>query len=183
MMASAALILVRHGRPEIDPSLPPPKWNLHPEGRIAVGALAEALAPFAPNGIVSSAEPKALQTAEIIAGRTELEVEVDPDLGEHRRPSFAFGAEEEFFARMSAIFAHPSMAAPGDERADQARDRLVATLARHTARPLVAVTHGTVLSLVLARGLGLDAHDLWRSLRTPEAFVLGSDGRLIARLG
>lgn len=182
-MASAALILVRHGRPEIDPNVPPPKWNLHPDGRIAVGALAEALAQFSPSAIISSAEPKAMQTAEIIAGRSALAVEVDPDLCEQKRPSFAFSAEDEFRARMSAIFAHPGMSAPGDESADQARDRLAATLACQTARPLVAVTHGTVLSLVLAQRLGLDAHDLWRSLRTPDAFVLGSDGGLITRLG
>ena len=46
----AALILVRHGRPVIDPDTPPTTWPLCPEGREAVERLAEQLAAFAPSG-------------------------------------------------------------------------------------------------------------------------------------
>jgi len=46
----------------------------------------------------------------------------------------------------------------------------------------VAVTHGTVLSLYVARLLGLDAHDLWRNLRTPDTFVFDAQGALLERL-
>jgi len=44
------------------------------------------------------------------------------------------------------------------------------------------VRHGAVLSLWLARRLGLDAADLWSSLRLPEAFLLSHDGGLIGRI-
>lgn len=181
-MATPALILVRHGQPAIDPDKPPPEWDLCLNGRGAVAALAAALAPIAPVTLVASLEPKALQTAEIIAGSLGLEVRTDADFGEHRRPSFKFGGDAEFQTRMGAIFAHPNDAVSGDETAEQARKRLATALARYPVRPLVAVTHGTVLSIYLARLLGRDAYELWRSLRTPDAFVLDQDGGLIKRL-
>ena len=68
-MAGAALILVRHGRPAIDPDTAPTTWPLSPDGREAVARLAERIAEFAPTGLVASPEPKALQTAEILAAR------------------------------------------------------------------------------------------------------------------
>ena len=70
----------------------------------------------------------------------------------------------------------------GGESVEQACERLAKAIAEHPARPLVAVTHGTVLSHDVARSLGLDAHDLWRSLHTPDAFVLDAEGGLIARI-
>src|SRR3989344_5017765 len=74
-MTTASLILVRHGRPVINPDIPPPQWGLCPEGRDAVAALAEKLVAFAPKAAISSPEPKALQTAEIIGQRLSLAVE------------------------------------------------------------------------------------------------------------
>ena len=181
-MTQASLILVRHGRPVIDPEIPPPQWGLCPEGREAVAALAETLRPFGAMAAISSPEPMALQTAEIIGQRLGLAVEVEHGLHEHKRQHRSFGTEEEFRQRIAQVFAEPRIQAPGGESAEQACERLTAALARHTIRPLVAVTHGTVLSLYVARLLGLDAHDLWRNLRTPDAFVLAADGTLIARL-
>ena len=61
-------------------------------------------------------------------------------------------------------------------------ERFVGALAKHQGAPLVAVTHGTVLSVYLAERLGCDAHDLWRSLHMPDAFVLDTDGGLIERI-
>jgi len=181
-VADAALILVRHGRPVIDPDTPPTQWTLCLEGREAVAALAEKLTPFGAKAAISSPEPKALQTAEIIAARLGLTVEVDPGLHEHKRQHLSFGTEEDFRERIAQVFANPHVPAPGGESAQQACERLAATLARHPVRPLVAVTHGTVLSLYVAKLLGLDAHDLWRNLRTPDAFVFDADGALIERL-
>ena len=63
-----------------------------------------------------------------------------------------------------------------------ARARFSATLARHSARPLLVASHGTILSLYLAPVLGLDPYELWKSLSLPEAFVLDGDGRLLKRI-
>ncbi len=181
-MSAPALILVRHGRPAIDPDTPPTTWRLCPDGREAVARLAAQLVRYAPNAIASSPEPKALETAEIIAQALGLAVEVDSSLHEHKRPALAFGTEEAFRARIAQVFAEPTKTIAGGESVEQACERLAKALADHPARPLVAVTHGTVLSHYVARRLGLDALDLWRSLHTPDAFVLGADGALITRL-
>jgi broad specificity phosphatase PhoE len=181
-MAQAALILVRHARPRIDADIPPSRWELCPDGRIAAAALASRLAPFAPACVVSSTERKAEETARILAEDLKLPLEFDAGLGEHKRPSVSFGTEEEFQARIAEIFAHPQTPSPGGESAEEACERLAAALARHKARPLIAVTHGTVLSLYVARLLGLDAHDLWRNLHTPDAFVFDAADGLIERV-
>jgi 2,3-bisphosphoglycerate-dependent phosphoglycerate mutase len=181
-MSDPALILVRHGRPVIDPDSPPTTWPLCPEGREAVARLAGQLSAYAPAAVVSSPEPKALETAEIIAQALGLKVVADDGLHEHKRPALAFGTEEAFRARIAQVFSDPAKPVAGGESVAQACDRLSSALAGHPTRPLVAVTHGTVLSEYLGRHLGIDAHDLWRSLHTPDAFVLGADGALITRL-
>lgn len=181
-MSAPALILVRHGRPAIDPDAPPTTWPLCPEGREAVTRLAEKLMAYEPAAVISSPEPKALETAEIIAGRLRLKVKTDEGLHEHKRPALAFGTEEAFRARIAQVFADPTKPVAGGESVTQACDRLSRCLDAHAVRPLVAVTHGTVLSEFLGRQLRVNAHDLWRSLHTPDAFVLDADGALITRL-
>lgn len=182
-MGEPALILVRHGRPAIDPDAAPTTWPLCPDGREAVARLAGRITAFAPTAIVSSPEPKALETAQIIAEALGLAVQVDAGLHEHKRPALAFGSEEAFRERIAQVFADPAKPVPGGESVDQACARFAAALAAHPGRPLVAVTHGTVLSHYVASKLGLDPHDLWRSLHMPDAFVLDGDGALVTRLG
>ena len=181
-MSAPALILVRHGRPAIDPDTPPNTWPLCPEGAETCTKLAERIVAYKPTAVVSSPEPKAQQTAEILAAKLGLTVELDPGLHEHKRQHLSFGTEEEFRARIAKVFADPKTPLPGGESAHQAAERLAKALASHHGAPLLAVTHGTVLSYYLAERLGLDAHDLWRSLHMPDAFVLDSDGKLLERL-
>jgi len=181
-MTGAALILVRHGRPAIDPDTPSTTWPLCPEGRDAVEALAERIAPYRPVAIATSPEPKARETADILAVRMGLTVDVDPGLHEHKRRHLSFGTEADFRNKIARIFASPDQPVGGIETAEEACARLAGALAQHKGRPLVAVTHGTVMSLYVAKLLGLDAHDLWRNLHTPDAFVLDAQGGLIERV-
>lgn len=181
-MSAPALILVRHGRPAIDPDTPPNTWPLCPEGAENCNKLAERIVAYKPTAVVSSPEPKAQQTAEILAAKLGLNVEVDAGLHEHKRQHMSFGSEAEFRARIAKVFADPKTPSPGGESAHEAAQRLAKALANHEGAPLLAVTHGTVLSYYLAERLGLDAHDLWRSLHMPDAFVLDTDGKLLERL-
>lgn len=181
-MAEAALILVRHGRPAIDPATPSTTWSLCPEGRDGCEKLAERILAYAPTAVVSSPEPKALETAQILAARAGLDVEVDAGLHEHKRQHLSFGTEAEFRQRIAAVFEKPADPVGGVETAHEAAERLGAALARHKGAPLLAVTHGTVLSVYLGEKLDCDAHDLWRSLHMPDAFVLDTDGKLIERI-
>jgi broad specificity phosphatase PhoE len=181
-MSSAALILVRHAAPEIAPGVPPRQWRLSEAGRAGAAALAEQIAPYRPAASIASPEPKALETARILARRLELAVEVDPDLAEHRRPELPFVSRDEFEARMRSLFARPAAPFFGGESADQARARFTAAIGRHAARPLLVGTHATVLSLYVAERAGMDPFELWRGLALPEAVVLGADGGVVARL-
>lgn len=181
-MTQASLILVRHGRPAIDPDTPPTTWPLCPEGRAAVEALAEKLAAFRPVALATSPEPKARETADILAARLGLNVDVDPGLHEHKRRHLSFGTEADFREKIARIFASPNQPVGGIETADEACERLAGALARHKGRPLVAVTHGTALSLYAGKLLDVDAHDLWRSLHMPDAFVFDAQGGLVERI-
>ena len=181
-VSDAALILVRHAAPTVDETTPPPTWRLSAAGREAALALAERLAPFAPAAALASPEPKALETAQIIAGRLGLEVTPDRGFAEHHRPALPFGSREAFGARMASVFAHPGQPFFGGESADAAHHRFTAALDRHPMRPLLVASHGTVLTLYLSRRLALDPFALWKSLALPEAFVLDADGRLLVRL-
>jgi broad specificity phosphatase PhoE len=182
-MGEPALILVRHGRPKIDLDAPPTTWTLCHEGQVGCAQLAEQIVAFKPTAVVSSPEPKALETAQILAHRLGLEVVVDEGFHEHKRPAASFGSEQEFRDSIAKVFKPPVATADDSESAQQASQRLAETLAKYKGQPLLVVTHGTVLSLYLADRLGVDAHDLWRSLHMPDAFVLDDQGALVTRLG
>ena len=78
------LILVKHGAPRLEPGTPPSQWTLAPEGRDQAERIAGKLADFSPSAVVSSLEPKAIETAAVIAGAFGLVAELDAGLGEQR---------------------------------------------------------------------------------------------------
>lgn len=83
---SVDLVLVRHAMPKIEPGAPAPSWRLGRAGRAAAAALGQ----FVPAGyLVSSDEPKALETAELVAAHSEPcnDVVVDRRLREVDRPN------------------------------------------------------------------------------------------------
>ena len=174
-------ILVRHAAPNIIEDVPPVRWTLSEEGRRAAATLADRLAEYQPAAVVSSPEPKAFETASILAKRLRRAVTKDESFVEHRRPGLRFGTREEFEANIRAIFERPSERLFGGESADEAFKRFEDALSRHTARPLIVATHGTVLTLFVSRKTGLDPFELWSSMKLPEAFVLDEKLRLMAR--
>lgn len=177
---TASLILVRHAAPKIDSAVSSTLWTLSDEGRAAAARLAEPLAAFAPAAVVSSPEPKAVETSNILAEHLNLTPTCDEGFVEHRRPGLGF--VQRFEDAIRRIFEHPSERLFGGETATEACQRFEDALARHGARPLVVVTHGTVLSLFVGRKAGLDPFALWSSLKLPEAFILDSRMQLTARI-
>ena len=63
------LILVKHAQPVMVPGLPAARWALGEAGRAACAPLARALAPWRPEALLASEEPKAAQTARLTAER------------------------------------------------------------------------------------------------------------------
>ncbi|TRO49026.1 histidine phosphatase family protein, partial [Candidatus Bathyarchaeota archaeon] len=61
------LILVKHSLPEMVSTVPAKEWRLSQSGQVRCSALAEKLESFSPDVIISSTEPKAIETAQIVA--------------------------------------------------------------------------------------------------------------------
>lgn len=183
---SPNLIFVKHSLPEIVPGLPAAEWHLSEEGRRRCAPLARVLAGLNPDGLVSSQEPKALETARLAARHLGLPVCSFPDLHEHTRRSTDFTTPDVFQQQVSALFREPGRLVFGEETADQAHARFAAAVTTALAEsgfgnPAI-VTHGTVISLFVSRITGQDPFPLWRSLGLPAIVSLSLDTQKIERI-
>jgi len=171
------LVLVRHSLPEMVAGVPASQWQLSEEGRRRCETLGKRLAAYSLAVIVSSREPKAVETGQIVAHLLGLPFEAADDLHEHEREIVkSIGSREEFQARVASFFEHPSELVFGHETADQAHARFAAAVARvlelHPHGNPAIVAHGTVMTLFIARANGLDPVTFWKSLDLPAFAVL-----------
>lgn len=168
---SRRLVLVRHSVPEVVHGVPAHRWTLSGEGRACAAALAERLTAYRPACVASSVEPKAIATAEIIAHRLTVPVEVVAGLHEHERSRTPFMDRDHFEAAVARFFAAPEELILGDETAAQARQRFTRAvnevIARQAAGDILIVTHGTVMTLFIAAASGVDPFPFWRELGMP----------------
>jgi 2,3-bisphosphoglycerate-dependent phosphoglycerate mutase len=144
------VILVRHAMPEVVPGVPPHEWELGDEGRAAARDLAARLEP---GRIVTSDEPKAVQTAEEIARGAQIVL--DARLREVARPTawrpdyrdrarrYVGGEALEGWERHADVIARVTAAARGD----------------------IVVTHGLAMTLYLGESV-----EFWAELRFPDAW-------------
>ncbi|KFC68791.1 phosphoglycerate mutase [Devosia sp. LC5] len=177
------LILIRHSAPLIDPAVPARDWMLSTEGQAASVTLAERLANHGIGAVISSDEPKACQTAEAIAATLQLPLEVDRDLREHERANVGFLPRLEFEAGIARFFAHPGELVFGEETADQVFLRFSAAVERSMGQnrgTIALLTHGTALTLYLARTTGIAPLPFWRALTLPMAIAV--EGRALTVL-
>lgn len=182
------LFLVRHAKPRIDPARHHSEWELDPAGEPQLKKLAMLPHWSEAYRIVSSKEPKALRTAEYIAGLHRLPPpETLADLGELHKGSFVANHDE----AMAALFRHPDKpVGEGWETASAALARFsgaIAALVQDArGRDLIVVSHGTVLSLYLSHLQGRDQVDMadWARIRFPDYCVVEtSTMRLVQPFG
>jgi broad specificity phosphatase PhoE len=170
------LILIKHSQPAIASDRPAAEWALSDAGRQRCGPLADALAVYAPGVIVSSEEPKAMETAALVAARLGVPHATAPGLHEHARRSAPYTTSAEFGASAAALFARPGELVFGEETADEAHSRFsaatAAVMAQHPGQTVAIVAHGTVISLFAGRAAGLDPFTLWQRLGLPSFVVL-----------
>jgi 2,3-bisphosphoglycerate-dependent phosphoglycerate mutase len=171
------LILVKHSLPTIVPERPRREWQLSEEGRLRSGRLAEHLRPYGPDHIATSPEIKARETATILAHALGgLPIDTVDDLREHDDGDVPFQTEEAFRETVRDFFRRPSEPVFGPESADATNARFSGAILGlpepRDGQSVVAVAHGRVISLFVARRAGLDAYELWRRLGLPSMVVL-----------
>ncbi len=171
------LTLVKHSLPIADPNVPPSLWELSDEGRRRCAPLADLIEHFEPTVIHASVEPKATETAKIVAQRLGVKFSVREGLEEHHRDDAPFFRDpSEFDDAVSRLFGGPDDLVYGSETANQALSRferaLMPIIDSNPNSNIVVVSHGTVISLYLARHCGIDPLGVWRSLGLPSYAVL-----------
>jgi broad specificity phosphatase PhoE len=166
--------------PELVPGVAARHWQLAAEGerqaRELARTLREQLEPH-PFRLLSSPEPKATRTAQIVAAELGVAVTVQAGLEELDRPVLPLWSPDEHAARNAPIFADPARRVLGDESGAQALARFEQALFAAVAetpdeRDVVAVTHGTVIALFVAAHAGGDGFRLWQRLRCSSFVVL-----------
>ncbi len=147
--------------------MPSEEWRLSEEGRRRCGPLAERLARYEPRVLLASSEPKARETAELVAPALGLEVQLSDGLRETARRTVGWLAPDDLDRGIRELFERPGEVVFGEESAAAALARFEAAVAG-LPEPSVVVTHGTVLSLYAAPRIGRNAYELWGSLELPD---------------
>ena len=170
------LILIKHAPPDVVPDVAPEKWALSDRGRALCTPLADAVRPHAPAVVVSSTEPKAAETGELLASSLGVPFESAPGLHEHDRSNVPHMPSREFISAIELFFRRPGELLLGRETADEAearfREAVTRVLAVHPAGNVAVVSHGTVIALMVAKAAGQSAFRLWRELGLPSFVVL-----------
>lgn len=170
------LILVKHSMPEIVPNRPANEWHLSTEGRQRCHELAERLSVYQPAAIVSSVEPKAMETAALLASSLGRGWETAHDLHEHDRSNVAYLGPAAFEEAVATFFERPTELVFGLETAQQALERFLsaieAILKKYSTGNSIVVAHGTVITLFVAHYNNVKPFPLWKSLGLPSFLVL-----------
>lgn len=173
------LVLIKHARPTVDPTSPSSQWALSTEGIATCQGLAEALKPHDLGVLISSTEPKAIQTAQHVAGHLSLQSHSLPGLEEHHRDTVPHLATRDFLAGMAQVFKQPRRRILGEETAHQASERFLKgindAVERHPSGNIGVVTHGTVIALYAAYHNDIDPYMLWRQMSLPSFIVVSMD--------
>lgn len=170
------LILVKHSLPQIVENVPAQEWELSEAGRLLAQKLAIRLNGYQPEVIVSSVEPKAKQTAEIIAAKHNLEFQIVDGLHEHDRSKVGYLPRDEFQGAVREFFEKPDKLIFGSETAEACHARfqqaVQSVLSNYEDKTIVIVSHGTVISLFVSRLTGISDQLLWNALALPSFVVI-----------
>ena len=185
------LILIKHASPLVVPGTPPQNWKLSDKGRESCGPLADAVRAHAPTIIVASDEPKAKETAELVANALGVPVETAPGLHEHDRTNVPHMRSGEFISHMEVFFRKPTERVLGRESAVAALDRFEQAVndvvAKHAEGNVAIVSHGTVIALLAAEHSDRYGFELWREMGLPSFAVFELPGfrlsEVIAKVG
>ena len=173
-----------HPQVKIDPVIPVPSWGLSEVGRARTEAIASTGRLSGTTQIISSGERKAIETAEIIAAKLNVDVEVQEAMHENDRSATGFLMPDEFEAVANEFFAQPQISVRGWERAIDAQLRIVReveqVLARNRPGDVLFIGHGGVGTLLYCHysGFAIDRiHD--QPAGGGYFFAFAKDGRRV----
>lgn len=167
------LTLVRHSISQPQAGVSAHDWQLTDEGREKVTLLSARLTGLGIRKIVSSDEPKALDTARLLAhGLGGVPVQTDANLRETHRKTAPYYADHGDFKRaVQAAMEHPDQLLFGEETFAAAQARFSQAAATVISEPIdgsvALVSHGTILALYIASLTGFDAFSVWNLLDMP----------------
>lgn len=170
------LLLIKHAPPEITPEVISHRWVLSAEGQARCGWLAEFCRARGVGRIFASPEPKALETAALVALALGLPVRPLDGLQENDRTGLGFVSPSALEACIAAYFARPEAVVIGGESAQAVLTRFQAAIdlaaQDATAGAVAVVTHGTAMSGFIAAHNTLEPLKVWRDLTLPGVAVL-----------
>ncbi len=170
------VVLVRHAPSRKERDRPASEWHLEAGAGASIRVLADRLEALDLHRVVASMEPKAVATGRGLANHLKLPFTSAPRLHEHERGSLPLLDESTWNDTLRRFFRHPDVLVFGRETANEARARfrsgLETVLERTPGKCPAVVAHGAVMTLLVAEPSGLDAYELWSTVRMPEAWVV-----------
>jgi broad specificity phosphatase PhoE len=155
-----------HPQVRVDPSVPVPSWGLSAVGRARAQAFADAGKLPDTTQIVASGERKAIETAELVAEKLNIALEIRHAMHENDRSATGILHPEEFEMVADQFFSSPLVSVRGWERAIDAQRRILheaeEVLSRNLSGDVLFVGHGAVGTLLFCQYAGLEidrAHD------------------------
>lgn len=178
-MLAAPVTYVRHAMPVPTEGAHPTEWHLDDRARADAGRMADRLEVGAGVGcLVTSTEPKALETAAAVAERWAVPLVPDDRLREAGRPWIGAGYRAVVHRYLRGEL--PDGWEPHAEVADRVGAVVAEARAAAEDRSVVVVSHGLALALHLGERLGaaFDREHFWSSLSFPDAWTLEDTGML-----
>lgn len=175
------IILVRHAVVDVDLAMPPCTWQLSDEGRRGARLLARDPIWLPVERIFSSPEPKAFETAHILAGPNGMSVTAIEDLHEVERPPNQWFGDDYpggYRGAVTEYFSRPRAATHGWETPRVAQRRMrrcIERLREWEPWGFAVAGHGLTLSLYIASVTGLDPAQIWPAIGLPDYAVLDLD--------
>jgi broad specificity phosphatase PhoE len=149
---NAVVRYLTHPQVQIDPGIPVPSWELSAEGRGRVQLLIRAAWLAGTTKVISSAERKAVETAQPIAAALSADFEIREAMHENDRSATGFLPPPEFENAADEFFARPDRSVRGWERAVDAQARIIreveSVLEGRQEGDILVVGHGAVGTLL-----------------------------------
>jgi broad specificity phosphatase PhoE len=178
-MDLAPVTYVRHAMAVPEDGVHPTAWHLDAAGHADADRLAARL-EVAPTigALVTSSEPKARETAEVIGEHWGATVVVDERLREAIRPWIGPGYRAVVHRYLRGD--QPDGWEPHDEVASRVDAAVAEATERAAGGPVVVVSHGLALAVHLGDRLGrrFDRESFWSGLAFPDAWALDGAGTL-----